>query len=162
MIDQFQKFKREGSKGQYRKALRIFNSRKVKAVKIIEVQENIYVKANIYKSFTSGSGVTRQVVVLFKNGKPMKGYCECSIGLCGICCHVICLLMYLEHFSTYNVQFKALTCTQKIQRWHKKGKTCPDHTEMCRLPLSYIRNVRSSRKTITSSRKKKKNCQQEK
>lgn len=157
MIDQFQKFKREESKGQYRKALRMLNSRRIKTVKAFEVQENRYVKANIYKSFTSAtnSGVTRPVVVLFKNGKPVKGHCDCAIGLSGICCHVICLLLYLEHYTKYR-QFKALKCTQKIQRWHKKGKTPINHSEMCRLPLSHMWNIRSSHKRIGNLRKKKK------
>lgn len=34
MIKEYQALKRQGSLGQYRKALRMFNSRKVKSVKV--------------------------------------------------------------------------------------------------------------------------------
>lgn len=52
MIKKYQALKRQGSLGQYRKALRMFNSRKVKTVKVIKEGEDIFVKAHIFKSFT--------------------------------------------------------------------------------------------------------------
>lgn len=52
MIKKYQALKRQGSLGQYRKALRMFNSRKEKTVKVIKEGEDIFVKAHIFKSFT--------------------------------------------------------------------------------------------------------------
>ncbi|XP_044165655.1 uncharacterized protein LOC122949663 [Acropora millepora] len=134
----------------------MFNSRKVKTVKVIREGEDIFVKAHIFKSFTpaTNNGITRPAVVLFRNGAPMKGHCQCSVGLSGLCCHVICLLIFLEHYTSHRVKFIALTCTQKIQKWHRKGVT--KQTELCHVPLSSLRNVRSSRKTLGSSCAKRK------
>ena len=84
----------------------------------------------------------------------MKGHCQCSVGLSGLCCQVICLLIFLEHYTSHGVKFVALTCTQKIQKWHRKGVT--KQTRLCHEPLSSFRNVRSSRKTLDSSRTKRK------
>ena len=52
MIKKYQALKRQGSLGQYQKALCIFNRRKVKTVKVIKEGEDIFVKAHIIKSFT--------------------------------------------------------------------------------------------------------------
>ena len=158
MIKKYQALKRQGSLGQYRKALRMFNSRKVKTVKVCKEGENVFVKAHIFKSFTStsNSGITRPAVALFKDGTPVKGYCECSVGLSGLCCHVICLLIYLQHYTSHGIKFLALTCTQKIQKWHRKGAASTRQTELCHVPLSQLRKVWSSRKMLDISRTKRK------
>ena len=84
---------------------------------------NLFVKAHVLKSFSSASnsGIPRPAVVLFREGIPIKGYCDCPVGLSGLCCLVICLLIYLEHYTSHGVKFLALTYTQKIQKWHRKG-----------------------------------------
>ena len=148
MIKKYHALKRQGSLGQYRKTLRVFNRRKVKTVKVIKEGEDIFVKAHIFKSFTptTNNGITRPAVVLFRNGAPMKGHCQCSVGLSGLCCHVICLLIFLEHYTSHGVKFIALTCTQKFQKWHRKGVT--KQTELCHVPLSSFQNVCTSRKTL--------------
>ena len=92
MIKKYQALKRQGSLGQYRKALRMFNSRKVKTLKVMKEGEDIFVKAHIFKSFTltTNNGITRPAVVLFRNGAPLT-HCQCSVGLfCGIMlsCHL--------------------------------------------------------------------------
>lgn len=77
MITKYQALKCQGSLGQYWKALRMFNSRKVKTVK-----EALFPKKHIFKSFTStNNGITRPAVVLFREGTPIKGHCECAVGL---------------------------------------------------------------------------------
>ena len=75
MIKKYQALKRQGSLGQYRKALRMFNSRKVKTVKVMKEGEDIFVKAHIFKSFTltSNNGITRPEVVLFSEWGPNEG-----------------------------------------------------------------------------------------
>lgn len=158
-IKGYQKLKRQGSEGQYRKALRMFNSRRVKTVKVLEEHEEniVFVKANIYKSFSNG--LTRQAVLLFRNGKPSQGHCECAVGVSGLCCHVICILLYLEHFMKTGTKFLSLTCTQKLQRWLRKCKKTANQTRLCHLPLSYFRNLRSSRKKSGVTERKKKKLQ---
>ena len=118
-ISQYTGFKRQGRKGQYRKAQRIFNSRKIKTVKVHKNGEVTFVKAMIIKSF--GQEITRQAVLVFKDNYPVKGYCECPIGKCEICCHAVALLLFLQHYSKHKVLLFSLTCTQKMQKWHKKG-----------------------------------------
>ena len=128
----------------------------MKTVQVIKEGEDIFVKAHVFKSFTptTNNGITRPAVVFFRNGAPVKGHCQCSVGLSGLCCQVICLLIFLEHYTSHGVKFVALTCTQKIQKWHRKGVT--KQTRLCHEPLSSFRNVRSSRKTLDSSRTKRK------
>ena len=150
----YQKLKRQGSEGQYRKGLRMFNCRTVKTVKVPKDGSKLFVKANVYKSFSNG--ITRPAVILFRNDKPSQGHCECAVGISGICCHVICVLLYLEHFSKTGIKFLSLTCTKKLQRWHRKGRSSSIQTRLNHLPLTHFRNSRSSRKRpgISSTKKK--------
>ncbi len=82
MIKNYQALKRQGSLGQYRKALRMFNSRKVKSVKVYKEGESLFVKAHIFKSFTSTSsnGVTRPAVILFKKTLLLRGTVNVQLG----------------------------------------------------------------------------------
>ena len=100
-ISQYTGFKRQGRKGQYRKAQRLFSPRKIKTVKVHKDGEVTFVKAMIIKSF--GQEITRPAVLVFKDNYPMKGYCECPIGKCGICSHTVALLFFLEHYSKHKV-----------------------------------------------------------
>ena len=120
-ISQYTGFKRQGRKGQYCKAQRLFNSRKIKTVKVRKDGEVTFVKATIIKSF--GQEITRPAVLVFKDNYPVKGYCECPIGKCGICCHTVAPLFFLEHYSKHKVCLFSLTCTQKMQKWHKKEES---------------------------------------
>ncbi|KAJ7392891.1 hypothetical protein OS493_010552 [Desmophyllum pertusum] len=83
MIKKYQALKRQGSLGKYRKALRMFNSRKVKTVKVFKEGKDTFIKAHIFKSFTptTNNGITRPAVVLFRNGTPIK--CHCQWGSLG-------------------------------------------------------------------------------
>ena len=117
--------------------MRMFNSGKVKTLKVCKDDNNLLVKAHILKSFTSttNSGIPRPAVVLFREGIPVKGYCDCPVGLSGLCCLVNCLLIYLEHYTSHGVKYLALTYTQKIQEWHRKGTNVPNarccNTRLC-------------------------------
>ena len=102
-------YKKQGSEGQFRKARRVFLSRKVKTVKTVEVSDKIFVKAMIIKSF--GQEITLPAVVMFHKRLPVKGYCTCPTGKCGICCHVIAVLMFLEHYFKHNTCLLSLTVT---------------------------------------------------
>ena len=156
-ISHYVAFKRQGRKGQYRKAKRMLFSRKIKTVKVIKVEDNstsVFVKALVVKSF--GQKVTRPATILFENNAPIKGHCTCAIGRCGVCCHIIALLMYLNHFNEHKVKLLTLTRTQKMQTWHKKGNLSPRKaTTTSHIPLKNFRNVRSSRRSLAAKRKNK-------
>ena len=66
---------------------------------------------------------------------PKKGFCECSVGKCGLCCHVIAILLQLEHFITHKRLLLSLTCTQK-ERGNLKAAA---HIS------KYFRNAKSAR-----------------
>ena len=100
--------------------------------------------------------VTRPATILFENNAPTKGHCTCAIGRCGVCCHTITLLMYLNHFNEHKVKLLTLTRTQKMQTWHKKGNLSPRKATMSHIPLKNFRNVQSSRRSLATKRKTKK------
>ena len=80
-----QLLKRHGKKGQYRKALRMFQSRRTKSIKVLKRGESeVFRKAGVLKSFTTD--VTRMVIVKFNGNIPEKAYCECAVGNYGLCC----------------------------------------------------------------------------
>ena len=84
-------------------------------------------------------------------------HCTCAIEKCGICCHIIALLMYLNHFNEHKVKLLSLTGTQKMQTWHKKGILSPRKaTSMSPIPLKNFRNMWSSRRSLGGKRKTKK------
>ena len=124
VIKTYQSNKRQGMIGQFRKAHRMFSSRRMKTIKVFKNGSQLFVKSSILKSFSSE--VTRTATVLFIDNVPKKGFCECAVGKCGLCCHVIVILLQLEHFATHKKLFLSLTCTEKLQKWHrpnfKKGK----------------------------------------
>ena len=144
-------YKKQGSKRQFRKARRVFLSRKIKTVKSVKVGDKTIVKAVIIKSF--GLEITRPAVVMFQKNLPVKGHCTCPIGKCGICCHVIAVLMYLEYYFKHNACLLSLAVTQKMQTWHRKGKMSGIATRASHIPLRSFRDARSTRKPLKSSPK---------
>ena len=95
-IKDYQKAKYAGGKGQYRKAYRLFSSRRIMSVKATESSEHsgaLYVKGNILKSYTGS--VSRPATILFVNNILVKVYCGCAVGKSRVCCHVIALLIQL-------------------------------------------------------------------
>ena len=40
----------------------------------------------------------RPVVILFEESLPLKTHCRCPVGLSGLCCHVLALLLFLKTF----------------------------------------------------------------
>ena len=157
-IDVYQSAKRQGKKGQYRKALRMFQSRRMKSIKVLKRGESeVFIKAGVLKSFTTD--VTRMVTVKFNGNIPEKAYCECAVGNCGLCCHAILVLLQLKHFTLYNQLLLALTCTQKLQTWHHPNTGKRDSAKIrtaSHIRLKYFRNARSARKNVMHKRTKKK------
>ena len=156
-IDAYQTHKRQGKKGQYRKAVRMFQSRRMKSIKVFKTGDGeLYVKASVLKSFSME--VTHTVTVLFNSNAPRKAYCECPVGNCGLCCHAILVLLQLKHFTLHKELLLALTCTQKLQRWHcpNSGKTSAKVKAASHIRLKYFRNIPSARKAIMHKRSEKK------
>ena len=119
IFSKYASHKREGSLGQQDKAVRMLQSRKIVNVKTLRDVENTYVRGLIKPSFGTDS---RPAIVLFQNSIPVKAYCRCTIGPSGICCHVLALLLFLQHFTQTGEKLLELTCTQQLQKWHKRAR----------------------------------------
>lgn len=119
MFMQYLQQKKEGSQGQQEKAYRMLQSRKIVSVKTLSDEGNVFVKAMIKKSYGNQS---RPAVILFQQDIPKKGNCSCPVGLSGLCCHVLSLLLFLKHFSATGEKILELTCTQQLQKWHRRTK----------------------------------------
>ena len=155
-IKEYQKAKYAGGKGQYRKAYRLFSSRRIMSVKATEASEHsgvIYVKASILKSYTGS--VSRPATILFANNTPVKAYCGCAVGKSGLCCHVIALLIELNYYRDNKKLYLNMSCTEKLQKWHKKGTSATKRTAT-QIKLKYLRNLRGARRDIKKVRATKK------
>ena len=53
----------------------------------------------------------------------MKAYCGCAVGKSGVCCHVIALLIQLNYYRENKKLYLHMSCTEKLQKWHKKGNS---------------------------------------
>ena len=98
----------------------------VKATEASEHSGVMYVKAMILKSYTGS--VSRPATILFANNTPVKAYCQCAIGKSGLCCHVIALLIELNYYRDNKNLYLNMSCTEKIQKWHKKGTSVTKRT----------------------------------
>ena len=98
-----------------------------------------YVKTMIKKSY---GNVSRPAVIDFSgDGNPQRG--TCPVGLCGVCCHTLCVLHFVIHLTETGEKFLTLTATQQLQKWHKKGK--PGKGSILMLPVPKLVHVPSAR-----------------
>ena len=112
-------FKDLRNKQQQDKAIRMLQSRKIVTVKTIHEQSGIFGRAMIKKSY--GTTVWPSVV-LFQNSLPQKGTSSCPVGLSGLYCHTLALLLFLKHYTDANEKMLGLTCTEQLQKWHRRSK----------------------------------------
>ena len=127
----------------------MFSLRRMKTIKGLKDGNTLYIKSSILKSFLSE--VTLTATFLFVGKVPQKCFCECLIGKCGLCCHVIVILLQLEHFEL----FLSLTCTQKLQKKHKPIKRRKSNiTTASHICLKYFRNERFATHEVTQKRQK--------
>ena len=78
----------------------MLQSRKIVTVKTIHEQSGIFERAMIKKSYGT---TVRPSVVLFQNSLPQKATCSCPVGLSGLCCHILALLLlFLKHYTDTN------------------------------------------------------------
>ena len=132
----------------------MFSSRRMKTIKALKDGNKLYVKSSILKSFSSE--VTRTATLLFVDNIPQKGFCECPVGKCGLCCHVIVIILQLEHLTNFNELFLSLTCTQKLQKCHRPTKGDKRNIRSAsHIRLKYFRKARSARQVVTQRRQKK-------
>ena len=101
--------KREGSLGQQQKGWQMVASRKIVAVKTFVDVSDIFVKGIIQKSY---GNTTRPAVILFNGHVPKKG----------VCCHILAILLYLKKYNQTGETILSLTCTEQIQKWHRRVK----------------------------------------
>ena len=155
-IKEYQKAKYAGGKRQYRKVYRLFSSRRIMSEKATKASEHsgvMYVKASFLKSYTGS--VFRPATILFANNTPVKTYCGCAVEKSGLCCHVIALLIELNYYRDNKKLCLNRSCTEKLQKWHKKGTSVTKRTAT-KIKLKYLRNLRVARRDIKKVRATKK------
>ena len=136
--------KREGSMGQQQKAYSMLTSRKIVPVKCYtETVGKKFVKGQIKKSY--GEHI-RPTTILFQNSVPLKAYCECPVGVSGLCCHTLALLLFLKHYTETQEKLLALSCTEQLQKWHKR--TRKGSLPMIPLRQLKVKSARSRKKFV--------------
>ena len=124
-------------------------SKKVFYVKALEQDNVTFIKGMVKKSFGQ---ISRPAILKFVHGIPSKGHCTCPVGLSGICCHILCALHFLIHLTETGEKVVALTATQQLQRWHKKGQQGKGSIPM--LPVRQLVKVPSARLIKVKNSKK--------
>ena len=95
----------------------MLQNRKIVSVKSLQENKNLYVKAMVKMSY--GTEV-RPAVILLEESVPLKAHCRCPVGLSGLCCHVLALLLILIHFHGTKEKLLELATTKtasQIQKW---------------------------------------------
>ena len=88
----------------------------------------------IKKSYGS---MQRPTVIMFENGIPSKAHCSFPVGLSGICCHVLALLLFLKHYHETGERILALTSTEQLQKWHR----CSHKSSIPMVPLRELKAI---------------------
>ena len=114
--------KKEGNIGQLQKAVRMLQSRRIVSVKVLVDDNKLFLKALVKKSFASNPLQHRPAIVMFSDGVPIKSHCTCAIGVSGLCCHVISVLLFCKSYYDTGEQILQLSCTQQLQKWHRRSK----------------------------------------
>lgn len=63
--------------------------------------------------------------------------------------HTVALLLFLHDYSKHSLLL-SLTCTQKMQKWHRKGRKSSVAISTYHIPLKAYRNVSSTRRPLKS------------
>ena len=105
--------------GSRRRQFGCLKARKIESVKSIEDESGpVFVRGMIKKAY---GHMTRPTTIKFNGSVPLCAHCPCPVGLSGLCCHVIALLLFLKHYGQTGEKVLALTCTEQLQKWHKKS-----------------------------------------
>ena len=120
IFQQYASKKTESSMGQQLKAYKMLSSRKIVSVKTCQTgNDESFVKAMIRESYGQHP---RPAVIKFMNDVPLKDNCLCAIGVSGLCCHVLAILLYLKHHYITKEKILELSCTEQLQIWHRRAK----------------------------------------
>ena len=117
----------------------------VKALTDFSLPDTLFVRGLIKKSYEEQ---IRPAVILFKNNFPQIAYGECLVGVSGICCHVLALLLFLKHFYETKEKILSLTCTEQLQKWHCRSKKGS-------IPIVPLRQIKLTSAHFGSKKKKK-------
>ena len=86
-------------------------NRKIVTVKAIHEQSGTFVRAMIKQSY----GTTIRPDVVFEiTSLKKKRVVSCPVGLSGLCCHILALLLCLEHYTNISEKILELTCTEQL------------------------------------------------
>lgn len=107
------------------KGRRMYLSEKVGLAELCAIESNLYIRGNIDASMKKN--VIRYVkVVINKSGTVSFASCSCPLKQDGKCCHVACLLYFLEELALGGEPKYHKACTSKPQSWGK-GSTSDNH-----------------------------------
>ena len=76
-------------------------------------QSGIFVRTMI--EYSHGTTIA-PAVVLFQSFLLQKATCSCLVGLSGLCCHILALLLFLKHYTDTNEKILELTFTEQLQK----------------------------------------------
>ena len=62
---------------------------------------------------------------LIQDSIPLKAYCECPVGVCGLCCHIIAQLLFLKHYAEIKRNFFGSALYRASTKWHCHSKKDP-------------------------------------
>ena len=119
IFNEYSSFKHQGNNGQQEKALRMLRSRKMVSLKMPHESSGIYIRLMIKKSYGT---TVRPAVMYFQGNMPRKATCSCPVGLGGVCCHILSLLLYLKQYFDTNEKILELTRPQQLEKWHRRSK----------------------------------------
>ena len=89
-----------------------------KAEKLYMLKLYGIIRGMIKKSYGT---TVRPAVIYFQDNVHCKATCRCPVGLSGVCCHILALLLYLKHYTDIKKPLE-LTCTQQLQKSHRRSK----------------------------------------
>ncbi|XP_020896756.1 uncharacterized protein LOC110235620 [Exaiptasia diaphana] len=96
-LDQYAQSKLPGRKSMLEKGERFFNSRKIVTMRVLRKNDETWVRAWVKQSYGE---VQRPAFVKFnKIGCAVGGSCTCTVGVSGLCAHVISVLYQLIHHT---------------------------------------------------------------
>lgn len=88
-------------------------------MRVLKKNDETWVRAWVKQSYGE---VQRPAYVKFnKKGCAVGGSCTCTVGVSGLCAHVISVLYQLIHYTQTGSLKLDIQCTSKPQKWHKKG-----------------------------------------
>ena len=156
-VEKYLKTKKQGCQALQQKGYRLFASRKIVSVSRAVVDSKVVVNGLVRPSMQAKTA--RPLWITFHDDCPT--FCKCPAGKSGLCCHVAAVLFALEENTRTGNMTLDISCTSKLQTWHRnkpwKGKLT--ETKNIRIisarnkvkKAKKIRKPRSTARLVTSS-----------